>query len=149
MTGVVTLSIELELGRGTHDQAEYGHLSSDQSAETEALHRLLYLADRLNLPVIFDIVGHLFHDSCSGSHPGPHPELWWDEDPGTCDDSDPLFYVPDLIREIRNRETDHELATHTYFHLLADEATAEELDDELATVDELHADVVLRVSNQS
>jgi peptidoglycan/xylan/chitin deacetylase (PgdA/CDA1 family) len=44
---------------------------------------------------------------------------------------------------------DHELAPHTYSHLLADEATAEELDDELSTVDELHADVGLRALNQS
>ena len=143
MTGVVTLSIELELGWGMHDQAEYGHLSSDRSAETEALHRLLDLADRLDLPITFDIVGHLFYDSCSGSHPGPHPESWWTEDPGTNSDTDPLFYAPDLVREIRDRGTDHELATHTYSHLLADEAMAEELDDELATVNDLHADAGL------
>ena len=143
MTGVVTLSIELELGWGMHDQAEYRHLSSDRSAETEALHALLDLTDRHDLPITFDVVGHLFHDSCSGSHPGPHPELWWGEDPGTCSNSDPLFYAPDLVREIRNRETDHELATHTYSHLLADEATSEELNDELATVNDLHADAGL------
>ena len=141
MTSVVTLSIELELGWGMHDRAEYGHLSSDRSVETEALHRLLDLADRLDLPITFDIVEHLFHDSCSGSHFGSHPESWWTEDPGTNSDTDPLFYAPDLIREIRDRETDHELATHTYSHLLADEAMSEELNDELATVNDLHADV--------
>jgi methionyl-tRNA formyltransferase len=43
-----------------HDQAEYGHVSSDRSPETEALHRLLDLADRLNLPITFDIGGHFF-----------------------------------------------------------------------------------------
>lgn len=143
MTGIVTLSIELELGWGMHDQAEYGQLSSDRSAETEALHRLLDLAGPLNLPITFEIVGQLFHDSCSGYHPGPHPELWWDENPVTCNDSDPLFYGPDLVREIRNRKTDHELATHTNSHLLADEATSEELEYELATVDDLHADTGL------
>jgi hypothetical protein len=143
MTGIVTLSIELELGWGMHDRAEYGHLSSDRSDETEALHHLLYIADRLDLPITFDIVGHLFHDSCTGSHPGPHPESWWTEDPGTDIDSDPLFYAPDLVREIRNRETEHELATHTYSHLLTDEATSEELDEELATVYDLHADAGL------
>jgi peptidoglycan/xylan/chitin deacetylase (PgdA/CDA1 family) len=143
MTGVITLSIELELGWGQHDRTEYGHLSSDRSAETEALHRLLDFADRLDLPITFNIVGHLFHDSCSGSHPGPHPESWWTEDPGTDRDSDPLFYAPDLVREIRNRKTDHEFATHTYSHLLAEEATAEELNDELATVDDLHANAGL------
>jgi len=30
MTGVVTLSIRLELGWEMHDQADYGHLSSNQ-----------------------------------------------------------------------------------------------------------------------
>lgn len=143
MTSIITLSIELEFGWGMHDQAEYGHLSSDRSAETETLHRLLDLADRLNLRITFNIVGHLFHDSCSGSHPGPHPESWWTEDPGTHIDTDPLFYAPDLIREILSREADHEIATHTYSHLLVDEATSEELDDELATVNNLHADAGL------
>jgi len=143
MNGVVTLSVEFELGWGMHDQAEYDHLSSDRSAETEALHRLLYLADRLNIPITFDIVGHLFHDSCSGFHLGPHPKSWWTEDPGTDSDTDPLFYAPGLVREIRDRDTDHEFATHTYSHLLAGEATSEELDDELATVDDLHANAGL------
>ena len=123
MADAVTSSIELELGWGIHDQAEYGHLSSDQSAETEALHHLLYLADRLNIPITFDIVGHLFHDSCSGSHPGPHPESWWTEDPGTDSDTHPLFYAPHFVQEIQIRKTDYEIATHTYSHLLADRAT--------------------------
>lgn len=143
MTGIVTLSIELELGWGMHDQAEYDHLSSDRSAETKALHRLLDIADRHDIPITFNVVGHLFHDSCPGSHRGPHPESWWTEDPGTSSDSDPLFYAPDLIEEIRNRETVHEIATHTYSHLLAELATSKELDHELATVAELHDDVSL------
>lgn len=140
MRGTITLSIELELGWGIHDKAEYSHLSPDRSAENKALNRLLDLADIHNLPITFDVVGHLLHDSCLGSHPGPHQESWWTEDPGTTSNSDPLFYAPNLVREIQNRETDHELATHTYSHLLADEATSEELDDELATVEEVHAD---------
>ena len=36
---------------------------------------------------------------------------------------------------------DHELATHIYSHLLADQATSQGLNDELAKIDELHADV--------
>jgi len=102
MNGVATLNVEVELGWGMHNQSKYDHLSSDQSVETETLHQLLDLTDRLNLPITFDIVGHLLHDSCSGFHPGPHPEPWWDEDPGTNNDSDPLFYAPNLIREIQN-----------------------------------------------
>jgi peptidoglycan/xylan/chitin deacetylase (PgdA/CDA1 family) len=143
MNGIVTLSIELELGWGMHDQAEYGHLSPDRSTEFNALQHLLDLADQFNLPITFDVVGHLLHDSCSGSHPGPHPESWWAEDPGTDSEMNPLFYAPHFVQEIRTRETDHEIATHTYSHLLADQATSQELDDELAKVQELHAEVGL------
>ena len=140
MTGVVTLNIELELGWGMHDSAEYGHLSSDRSAGTDALHRLLDPVDCLDLPITFDIVGNLFHDSYSGSHPGPHPESWWTKDPGTNSDTDPLFYAPDLVREIQNRETNHELATHI-LSFIGRRSESQELNDEPAKIDELHADI--------
>jgi hypothetical protein len=67
MTGVVTLSIKLKFGWGYAHQAEYDHPSSDRSSETERSTACCYLADHLNLPITFDIVGHLFHNSCSGS----------------------------------------------------------------------------------
>lgn len=138
MAGVVTLSIELELGWSSHDKHKYDHLSEDREAETEALERLLNLADRLELPITFNIVGHLFQRSCSGTHTGPHPAEWWEEDPGTNVKTDPLFYAPDLIASIREAQMDHELATHTYSHLLANDASSSELADELVKVQELH-----------
>jgi hypothetical protein len=138
MSGVVTLSIELELGWGMHDKAEYGHLSQTRAAEARVLRRLLDAADQYGIPITFDIVGHLLEDSCSGKHTGPYPDDWWIEDPGTDIKRDPLFYAPDLVREIKNRPVEHELTTHTYSHLLADEASSEELACELSKVDEIH-----------
>lgn len=138
MGGIVTLSIELELGWGMHDKQEYGHLSRDRSAETTALERLLDFADRLEIPITFNVVGHLFHDSCSGTHSGPHPPDWWNEDPGTDIETDPLFYAPDLIFAIRDRQIRHEIATHTYSHLLASKSSDEELNEELTKVTDLH-----------
>ncbi|RLM56895.1 polysaccharide deacetylase family protein, partial [Halorubrum sp. Atlit-26R] len=140
MTGIVTLSIELELGWGMHDKAEYSHLSTDRAAETKALHRILDSADRHDLPITFDVVGHLFHESCTGSHAGPYPEDYWSEDPGTDEETDPHFYAPDLVREIQSRKTDHEITTHTYSHLLADNASAEQLHSELSRVKQIHSD---------
>jgi hypothetical protein len=140
MIGTITLSIELELGWGMHDKGEYGHLSQDRTAETQALNRLLDLADSYDLPITFDVVGHLLHSSCSGHHSGPHPAGWWAEDPGSNSVEAPLFYAPDLIAEIRERPVGHEITTHTYSHLLADEATMGQLDDELSKVSEVHSE---------
>ncbi|MFD1571292.1 polysaccharide deacetylase family protein [Halorubrum laminariae] len=138
MPGVVTLSVELELGWGMHDKQEYGHLSNDRSAETVALERLLSLADRYNIPITFDIVGHLLEDSCPGHHTGPFRDGWWTEDPGTDVESHPQFYAPDLVKEIQNREVDHEIATHTYSHHLAEVAPDEELAEELSKATAIH-----------
>jgi peptidoglycan/xylan/chitin deacetylase (PgdA/CDA1 family) len=140
MSGIVTISIELELGWGMHDKAEYSYLSDSREAETQALCRLLDLADQHELPITFDVVGHLFHQSCSGTHSGPYPETWWSEDPGTNQDTHPQFYAPDLIQEIHDRQTEHELATHTYSHILADKATPEQLNHELSKVKQVHAE---------
>lgn len=144
MAGTITLSIELELGWGMHDKQKYDHLSNNREAETKALDRLLNLADQLRLPITFDIVGHLFHNSCSGTHTGPHPVEWWEEDPGTDVGTDPLFYAPDLISSIRESQTDHELATHTYSHLLANDTATDELTNELSKISELHQERGLR-----
>lgn len=74
MTGIITLSVELELGWGMHDMGVTSHLSDDRSAEETVLTNLLETCDRLSLPVSFDIVGHLYHESCRGFHEGPYPD---------------------------------------------------------------------------
>ena len=140
MVGSVTISIELELGWGMHDQRRYDHLSSDRSAETSALKRLLDIADRHKIPLTFNVVGHLLLDSCSGIHEGPLPDNWWAEDPGSDVQTDPLFYAPDMIREIQSRRVDHEFATHTFSHLLADEFSSEHLHHELSVVERVHSE---------
>ena len=138
MAGTITLSFELELGWGQHAEGEYSHLSENRRRETTALWRLLDFADQYKLPITFDVVGHLLHESCRGSHDGPHPKDWWLEDPGTDTDTDPLFYAPELVSEIQNREVGHEIATHTYSHLLADESGPEVLNYELTRVREVY-----------
>lgn len=144
MTGTVTLSIELELGWGIHDKQIYDHLSIKRSSETQALGRLLDIADHLKLPISFAVVGHLFHESCSGVHSGSYPPEWWIEDPGTNVESDPIFYAPDLISSIQNSRIEHEIATHTYSHLLAKDASNEVLTAELSKVRELHDEFGLK-----
>ncbi|WP_231186621.1 hypothetical protein [Haladaptatus sp. DYF46] len=138
MTGTVTISVELELGWGMHDKGEFSHLSNDRSAEDTALSRLLDVCDSKDVPITFDVVGHLFHETCDGTHDGPYDELWWSNDPGKSVSEDPLFYAPDMLESIRSRRTPHEICTHTYSHILGREASDELLHHELDAVDSLH-----------
>lgn len=140
MPGIVTLSIELELGWGRHDQGFFSHLSPDRTAEDRVLTRLLEVCDAVDVPITFDVVGHLLHEDCPGSHSGAYPNGWWHHDPGTTADAAPLFYAPDMIREIRKRDVDHEICTHTYSHVLADEVPGSLLELELDRACQLHAD---------
>jgi len=137
----VTISIEVELAWGVHDIDERGHLSKDGVAERRALRRLLAHCDEVGVPISFDVVGHLLADSCDGDHDSPHPEGWFDADPGTDAEDAPLFYAPEAVRDIRARSTDHELCTHTHSHTICgavdSETVAWELDRAQASLREL------------
>lgn len=133
MSGVITLSMEIELGWGVHDKTADGHLSDDGSAERTYLGRLLDHCDELDIPITFDVVGHLLHATCDGSHDGPHRDGWFESDPGTDVRNDPLFYAPEIVPEITSRPTSHELATHTYSHVPCRNATSETVAWELET----------------
>lgn len=138
MTGIATISIELELGWGMHDKGEYEFLSSNAEAEYDAISFLLDLCDRYGIPVTFDVVGHLFHETCKGDHQGPYPDNWWTEDPGTDSKTDPLFYAPELIEKIVESDVNHEITTHTYSHILCEEMAEELLEHELTIIKRLH-----------
>lgn len=121
----VTLSIEIELGWGVHDIDDRTHLSADGGPERRALQRLLTHCDQVDVPISFDVVGHLLEERCDGDHDGPHRDGWFDPDPGTDAADAPLFFAPDAVRAIRDRAADHELCTHTYSHVLCGEASPE------------------------
>lgn len=146
MSGEVTISVEVELGWGFHDLAppeDVPELSDDGREERAALDELLSLCDEHGIPISFDVVGHLLLDSCDGNHPGPHRDGWFDADPGTDVEADPLFYAPDLVAAIREADVDHELCTHTFSHVLCDEVDPAVLRWELDRVSEVHPEDVV------
>ena len=138
MTGIVTLSFELELGWGMHDMNTFSHLSDDRTSEETALSRILNSFERNNIRASFNVVGHLFHESCPGEHSGPYPAPWWRNDPGSSHRGNPQFYAPELIENIIESSVDHEICTHTYSHILAEEVSAKLLRHELDMVHDLH-----------
>jgi peptidoglycan/xylan/chitin deacetylase (PgdA/CDA1 family) len=133
MDGGITISMEIELGWGVHDLPRSSHLSEDGTAERAHLERLLDHCDDLDIPITFDIVGHLLETHCNGRHDGLHREGWFDNDPGTDAATDPLFYAPEVGPTIEARPTDHELCSHTYSHVPCAEATPETVAWELET----------------
>lgn len=141
MAGNVTISLEVELGWGYHDldrPDRFYRLSRNRAAETRMLDRLLALCEDLDVHLTFDVVGHLFLDSCDGAHKGQHHEGWFDADPGSDRETDPLFYAPDLVEAIVESDVDHEIGTHTFSHVLADEVSRDVLAWELERVREQH-----------
>lgn len=141
MSGTLTISIEVELGWGVHDLAIREHLSEDGRREREYLRRLLAKADECGVPISFDIVGHLLLSECDGTHDGQYPDGWFDADPGTDVETDGLYYGPDLAAQMLEAETEHELCTHTFSHVLCNRVDEAVVDTELKRVNDLHADL--------
>lgn len=136
--GRLTISLDFELAWGLRDDLSLARalLSGDRRAETAYLQRLLERCDRLDIPITFATVGHLFLESCDGTHAVRSNGS--DPDPGTNATEEPLFYAPDLIERIRTAETAHEIGTHTFSHVICDSVSRSVVDCELKEVADVH-----------
>jgi hypothetical protein len=136
---VITISIEVELGWGSHFQQNPNYksiISENREAETSILNSLVKLCDNLEIPVTFDFVGHLFLDECDGKHDGPYNADWFSCDKITSNGR--LFYAPDLVEVVKSSSIDHEVATHTFSHVLFDRVNEDVADRELQLAKEVH-----------
>ncbi|WP_255171270.1 polysaccharide deacetylase family protein [Natrononativus amylolyticus] len=114
MTATFVVSIEVELGWGTHDLNDFSHLSADGSVEREFLDLFLQIADRHSVAVTFNVVGKLFDKCDTNNDRHLYPSGWFSSETGQKG----LFYGPDLINAIDNTDVNHEVCTHTYSHIL-------------------------------
>lgn len=125
MSGIVTFSMEIELGWGVHDTRNFYRLSENGQEERKYLSELLGVLEENKIRFSFDVVGHLFLEECDGQHNSPHSEGWFQADPGTNYQTAGLFYAPDIIRNIDSTPIEHEICTHTFSHALFDEISRE------------------------
>jgi peptidoglycan/xylan/chitin deacetylase (PgdA/CDA1 family) len=85
--------------------------------------KLLIFLKNHNFPIVWAIVGHLFLDHCSGHSDMPQLFLkklskdWYYYDPCTDLRTDPLWYGRDIVEKIRDVETPHEVASHSFSHI--------------------------------
>lgn len=151
MPGRVTISIEIELGWGVHDLDNYeeaiSNISESRKRETKALSQLLSLCENYHIPVTFDVVGHLLMENCTGHHQGPHPNGWFDRDPGTSVDKNPLFYAPDLVEMIMESDINHEICTHTFSHTPCSKFSSDVVGWEIDEAIKLHQEKLNRDIN--
>src|SRR5258706_4985083 len=88
------------------------------------------MLDRYSIPITWATVGHLFLESCKRSGSGlahaemPRPKVndrwngdWYMHDPCSDVRQDPLWYAPDLVQQIVDAKTRHEIGTHTFSHI--------------------------------
>lgn len=112
--GDVVVSLDAELSWGYHDLPDApDRLEYARQGWKAALSAL----DTYRIPATWAIVGHLFHRECDGVH-ADHPlgETWFSCTAGTADSADE-WRAPDLIDALRESETGHEIAAHTYSHV--------------------------------
>ncbi|QKY19102.1 polysaccharide deacetylase family protein [Halolamina sp. CBA1230] len=115
--GDVVVSIDAELAWGYHDLPT----APDRIDHArEGWHATLSLLAKHDVPATWGIVGHLLLDECDGSHED-HPlgPSWFSCSAGraTVDDD---WHAPKLVEAVRSSEQDHELASHSFSHVVMD-----------------------------
>jgi hypothetical protein len=131
--GSVVLSVDAELGWGLQ------HLEEPPVARVEASREawrtLLSLLDDTDVPATWAVVGHLMLAECDGVHADhPAPPGWFDQERESWRDRPDLRYGTDLVEAVLAGDPDHELACHSFSHVLFEDprVTREVVHAELA-----------------
>lgn len=136
--GTVTVSIDAELAWGFHDLPS---LPANRIENARPSWRILVeLLDEFEIPATWAVVGHLFLDHCDGIHEDqPSPKNWFRRDPGGNVETNKDWFGSDLIELVQDAKVNHEIASHTFSHLLcgADDVTEEIVNAELQRSKEL------------
>lgn len=108
MTGLFILSLDTEIAWGTAaaDLPRYARCFDDYRS---ILRRLIALLDAYDIPATWAVVAHLFLQPGDerARLPGERPPAW--------------YHGPDVIEAIRAARTAHEIGTHTFTHIYADD----------------------------
>ncbi|WP_324760525.1 polysaccharide deacetylase family protein [Haloarcula sp. GH36] len=118
--GSFVISIDAELAWGFHDLSEFPTDRIETGRDGWS-----WLLDCLNehsIPATWAVVGHLMLDDCDGVHADlPSIDGWFDHERDRWSDRSDLRFSPDLVDDVVQSETDHEIASHTFSHVLFDD----------------------------
>ena len=149
--GYFVFSLDTELVWGSFDVGGLERYREQYLETRKQIRRLLGLLDRYRIPATWAFVGHLLLDHCERRGGTTHEDVlrprhaWFDEDwhaldPGTDVYRDPLWYGSDILKAVLAAETLHEIASHTFSHVIVGDAacTREIARSQLLKCRELH-----------
>ena len=122
--GEVVFSIDAELAWGYHD---LDRAPDRVDNARQAWHTALRLLRKHDVPATWAIVGHLLLQECDGRHES-HPlgPSWFPCEAGrvgpTTDDD---WRAPNLVEAVRVADQDHEIASHSFSHVLLNDVDRE------------------------
>jgi peptidoglycan/xylan/chitin deacetylase (PgdA/CDA1 family) len=126
--GVFILSLDTELAWGS---AHGGSLSRRKELfhqTRKCIARLLKLLEKYQIHATWALVGHLFLEQCQPVDGVKHPEIvrprysWFPDDwflPDPCSrlEDEPIWYGPDIARQIKECKVSQEIGCHTFSHI--------------------------------
>lgn len=138
--GTVVVSVDAELGWGYHD-----HQSSPSWLDRarDGWMKLLALCDTYEIPTTWAFVGHLLLEDCDGRHPDhPLSPEWFARERGKWADRPDLRFGPDLVNAVQDADADHELACHSFSHVVFEDPSVSQ------TTAETELETCLRLANE-
>jgi hypothetical protein len=138
--GVLVISIDTELAWSVVHRGVVGAEVLDPKrveAERSIVRDLLALFETYDISATWATVGHLFLDHCRPVDGRKHPEIrrpeyewfegdWFDLDPATDIDHDPMWYGTDIIDMLRKGRPTQEIGSHSFSHLIVGDAGCSE-----------------------
>ena len=135
--GAFCVSTTLELAWGWRYGKNKKYRSDFPPLGRKNAHILLELSEQYSIPITWAVVGHLFLQECKrhttglAHHNMPRPNGfyerhhmwdwlsgdWYQNDPCSNVEKEPLWYATDLINKIINSPISQEIGTHSFSHI--------------------------------
>lgn len=112
-------------------------LLNNKDKVRKGIDMLLSIFEKYRIPATWATVGHLFLDHCEKIDGIPHKHMprprpdWYDKDPCTNINKDPLFYGKDIIEKIISSNIEHEIGYHSFSHVIFPECSREVCEAEI------------------
>lgn len=125
--GSVVISVDAELAWGVHDRYPLSPSETRRvAAGRPGWDRLVDLFDEFAIPATWAVVGHLLAEDADALQAGhPLSERWFDTYRREVDEHPEWWHATDLVEAVVAASAGHELASHSFSHVVFAGATRE------------------------
>lgn len=123
--GSVVISVDAELGWGFHDLEDPPQKRIEYARN--GWNQLHTLAEQYAIPMTWAVVGHLLLDECDGTHQShPTPPGWFARERDEWRLRPDLRFGGELVRALQASDLCHDIGSHTFSHVVFDDARLDE-----------------------